>query len=65
MAVFKSSARYEPLVKSLLARQETWVRSLGQEDPLEKGMATYSSSCLGNSTGSGAWRATGHRVTKS
>ena len=23
-------------------RQETWVRSLGQEDPLEKGMATYS-----------------------
>ena len=22
--------------------QETWVRSLGQEDPLEKGMATYS-----------------------
>ena len=23
--------------------QETWVRSLGQVDPLEKGMATYSS----------------------
>ena len=23
--------------------QETWVRSLGQEDPLEKGMATHSS----------------------
>ena len=23
--------------------QETWVQSLGQEDPLEKGMATYSS----------------------
>ena len=23
--------------------QKTWVRSLGQEDPLEKGMATYSS----------------------
>ena len=22
---------------------ENWVRSLGQEDPLEKGMATYSS----------------------
>ena len=30
-------------VKSLSARQETWVRSLGQEDPLEKGMATYAS----------------------
>ena len=23
--------------------QETWVQSLGREDPLEKGMATYSS----------------------
>ena len=23
--------------------QGTWVQSLGQEDPLEKGMATYSS----------------------
>ena len=23
--------------------QETWVRSLGQEDPLEEGMTTYSS----------------------
>ena len=25
------------------AIQETWVQSLGQEDPLEKGMATHSS----------------------
>ena len=25
--------------KNLPAMQETWVRSLGQEDPLEKGMA--------------------------
>ena len=31
------------LVKNLLARQETWVRSLGWEDPLEKGKATHSS----------------------
>ena len=23
--------------------QETWVQSLGQEDPLEKGMATHAS----------------------
>ena len=30
-------------IKSLPAMQETWVLSLGQEDPLEKGMATYSS----------------------
>ena len=31
------------MVKSLPATQETWVRSLSQEDPLEKGMATHSS----------------------
>ena len=31
------------LVKNLPAKQETWVRSLGQEDPLEKEMATHSS----------------------
>ena len=31
------------IVKNLPAMQETWVGSLGQEDPLEKGMATHSS----------------------
>ena len=31
-------------VKNLPAMQETWVWSLGQEDPLEKEMATHSSS---------------------
>ena len=31
------------MVKNLPAMQETWFRSLGQEDPLEKGMATHSS----------------------
>ena len=30
-------------VKNLPVVQETWVQSLGQEDPLEKGMATHSS----------------------
>ena len=30
------------LVKNLSAMQETWVRSLGWEDPLEKGKATHS-----------------------
>ena len=30
-------------VKDLHAMQERWVRSLGQEDPLEKEMATHSS----------------------
>ena len=31
------------LVKNLLAMWETWVRSLGWEDPLEKGKATHAS----------------------
>ena len=31
------------LVRNLSAMQETWVWSLGWEDPLEKGTATYSS----------------------
>ena len=31
------------MVKNLPAMQETCVRSLGGEDPLEKGMATHSS----------------------
>ena len=30
-------------VKNLPAMQEIWVRSLGQKDPLEKGMPTHSS----------------------
>ena len=30
-------------LKRLPAMQETWVRSLGREDPLEKEMATHSS----------------------
>ena len=46
--------------------QETWVRSLGQEDPLEKGMVTHSSILAWkNSIGRGAWRVTAHGVAKS
>ena len=30
------------MVKNMPVMQETWVQSLGQEDPLEKGMATHS-----------------------
>ena len=30
------------MVKTLPAMRETWVRSLGREDPLEKGMAAHS-----------------------
>ena len=31
------------MVKNLPTMQETWVQSLGQEDPLEKGKAIHSS----------------------
>ena len=31
------------MAKNLPAMQETWVLSLGREDPLEEGMATHSS----------------------
>ena len=31
------------MVKNLAAMLETWVHSMGQEDPLEKGMVTLSS----------------------
>ena len=40
----------------------TWVWSLCREDPLEKGMATHSCSCLENPMDRGAWRATVCRV---
>ena len=33
----------DELVKNISAMKDTWVQSLGQEDPLEKGLATHSS----------------------
>ena len=33
----------DSLVKNLPLMQETWIRSWGQEDPLEKEMATHAS----------------------
>ena len=44
-------------IKNLALTQEMWVRSLGQENPLEKGMVTHSSIL--------AWPATVHRVAES
>ena len=45
---FSGASLMAQMVKSLPATWETWVWSLGWEDPLEKGMATHSSIC--------AWR---------
>ena len=49
------------MIKNLPAKKETWVPSLGQEDLLEKEMATHSN----NPMDRGAWRATVHGVAES
>ena len=53
-------------VKNSPAMWETWVQSLGWEDPLEEGMATRSSILAWRiPMDRGAWRATVHGVTES
>ena len=54
------------LVKNPPATWETWVRSLGWEDPLEESMATHSSILAWRiSLDRGAWQITVHGVAKS
>ena len=53
------------VLKNLPANAGDVKRFLGQEDPLEEGMATHSSSCLENSLDRGTWWATVHRVAQS
>ena len=77
----KKFTKLSTQVKNLPAMQEmheTQVRSLGQKDPQEEGMATHSSerspggghgnplqySCLENPKDRGAWGDTVHRVAK-
>ena len=43
------------LVKKQPAMWETWVQSLGWEDPIKKGMATHSSVLAWRIPGTGAW----------
>ena len=53
-------------VKNLPAMWETWVQSLGWEDPLEDSMATHSSIIAWRiPMDRRAWRATVHGVAKS
>ena len=53
-------------VKHLPATRETRVRSLGQEDPLEKEMATHSSILAWkNPMDRGVWQATAHGISRS
>ena len=54
------------MVNNLPAMHETWVRSLGWEDPLEKGMAIHSSILSWRiPIDRGAWQATVRGVAKS
>ena len=54
------------MVKNPPAIRETWVQSLGWEEPLEDGMATHSSFLAWNiPMDRGAWRAAVHGVAKS
>ena len=53
------------MVKNLPSIQKTLVQSLGWKDPLEKGMANHSNTCLENSKNRGAWQAPVNGVTKS
>ena len=51
------------LVKNLPAMQETWVRFLGWNDPLEKGKATHSSILawrIPRTVQSKGWQRVGH-----
>ena len=53
------------VVKRLPTVWETWVQSLGQEDPLEKEMETHSSTLTPKSHGQRSPVATVHVVAKS
>ena len=54
------------MVKNPPVMKETWVWSLGWEDPLEEGMATHSSILAWRiPMDRGVWQATVHGVTKS
>ena len=53
------------MVKNPPAMQETWVQSLGWEDPLEEGMVTHSSILAWRILmDGGVWRATVHGAAK-
>ena len=54
------------MVKNLPTMQETWVQSLGWEDPLEEGMAIHSSILTWRiPMDRGAWQAIVHGVANS
>ena len=62
----KGASLVTQLVKNLPAMQETWVQFLGQEDPLEKEIATHSSILAWSKylMDRGAWQAIVHGVAR-
>ena len=53
--IYLGTSLVAQMVKCLSTMPETWVRSLGQEDSLEKETATQSSIFLENPMDGGAW----------
>jgi len=53
------------VIKHPLPVQETWVQSLGREDPWRRKCNSLQYSCLYNPMARGAWRATVHGVASS
>ena len=63
---YSSASLVAQTLKNPPAMQETWVRSLGWEEPLEEGMATHSSILAWRTPlDRGSWWATDHGVAKS
>ena len=66
MCVYIGASRVAHMLKSLPAMWETWVQSLGWEEPVEEGLATHSSILAWRiPVDRGAWRATVQEVEKS
>ena len=66
LIILRRASLLAQLVRNPHATQETWVQSLGWEDPLEEGMAAHSSILAWRILmDREAWRATVHGVTES
>ena len=64
--MYKVASLAAQMVKNPPAMQETWIRPLGWEDPLEEGMATHSSVLAWSILmDRGAWQAVVHGVAES
>ena len=65
MDTFSWASLVAQIVRNPAAMQETWVRSLGWEDPLEEGRATHSSILAWRTLmDRGAWQVTVHGAVR-